>query len=504
MTKLASINFDEWEQLVRSGRGGQIREHILKIQDSKLSRNDTLKVANYARRVGLSLVSINLLRAFVRSDAGINNKASNDEKSEYAAALIREGVVGEGLKILRDVDTSAYPESLLYSAFGLFTRWDYEASIPLLQKYVKLTGSEYQKILGHINLVAALIFTKNLDQADVLLARLIQQTQKEQYKLSHSYCLELYGQYYLQQKDYKKARNYFNKAGALSANSATSMPFLVRKWLAITDLIEASASGKKDLSAKDIKQFNLIKDEALKIKDFETVRTCDLHLAICKRDKNLAKHVYFGSAHRKFRENVAVQISHFTEIPEQYDQILPSNNNNTLVKNETRCFDMHQGSEIAGSVKLKNNQAMHRVFQIIASDFYKPVRATEIFSLAFPNEYFDQSVSINRVHQVVKRLRIWLTESEVPLQIIENKNTYRIQNTSSYKIRWTDRQQTFEKNFLVNKLFKKFKNDTFKLQEAASYLEMPSRSASRALKKAIDESLIELVGGGSTSCYKIK
>lgn len=503
MSKLNGLNFDDWEQLIRSGRGGQVREQIAKVKDAKLSRNETLKVANYARRVGLASVAINLLRAFVRTDVGIKNNASSEEKSEYAAALIREGVVGEGLKLLKDVDATAYPEALLYSSFGLFTRWDYEASLPLLQKYVKLAPNDYQRILGNINLVASLIFTKNLDEADDLLKKLINQTQQEQFRLSHSYCLELYGQFYIQQKDYKKAREYFNRAGSLSANSATSMPFLSRKWLAITDLLEASDLRKNALSAKDLKQFYSVKEEALRIKDFETVRTCDLHLAVCKHDKALAKHVYFGSAHRKFRESVAAQVSHFTDIPEHYDQIF-GGLDRLNSKDQINYFDMHEGAEVDGEAKLKNNQAMHRVFQIIASDFYKPVRATEIFSLAFPNEYFDQSVSINRVHQVVKRLRVWLEESEVPLRIVEHANTYKIESESAYAIRWTDRQQVFEKNYIVNKLQKEFKNKLFKLNDAALSLNMPSRSASRVIKKAIDEGYIERSGGGHATLYKIK
>lgn len=499
MSKLKNLDSSSWESLIRSGQGNKLRAEIIKLQESKFSRLDTLKLANFSRRVGLPQISIKLLKPLVRSNTGLNNKASSEEKAEYSAALIREGVVGEGLKILNSItDKKEYPESMLYSAFGLFTRWDYEASIPLLKEYVELTQNEYQRILGHINLVASLIFTKKFKEANSLLQKLVQQTQQEQFKLSHSYCLELYGQYYLQLKDFEMARNYFQKAGALSANSATSMPFLVRKWLAITDLL--ASKSKVSSSNTEVKQIEAIKAEALNFSDYETVRTCDLHLAIYLKDKNLAKHVYFGSSHRKFRENVAEQIQHFTDIPEQYDQLLsdkPAGSKNI------RCFDMHEAKELDSDINLKNGQAMHRVFKIISSDFYKPVRATEIFSLAFPNEYFDQSVSINRVHQIIKRLREWLDEHDVPIEIIENNNSYRIQNTEPYLIRWFDKQQVLGNNFHLNKLHKKFKNNLFKLSDASDFLDMPSRSTSRLIQKAVGDGAIEQVGGGASTKYRI-
>lgn len=496
MSKLKDLDSSTWENLIRSGQGNKLKAEIIKLQDSKFSRSDTLKLANFSRRVGLPQISIKVLKPLVRSNTGLNNKASAEEKSEYAAALIREGVVGEGLKILNSItDKAVYPESLLYTAFGLFTRWDYEASIPLLTEYVKLTSNEYQRILGHINLVASLIFTKKFKEANVLLKNLIQQTQQEQFKLSHSYCLELYGQYYLQLKDFTMARTYFNKAGTLSANSATNMPFLARKWLAITDLM---ASTK---SKAEIQQLEAIKTEAQNFSDFETVRTCDLHLAIYLKDKELAKHVYFGSPHRKFRENVAQQILHFSDIPEQFQQILLSP---TGVSKKIRCFDIHAAKELETDIELKNGQAMHRVLKVISSDFYKPVRATEIFSLAFPNEYFDQTVSINRVHQIIKRLRQWLITSSIPLEIIENNNSYKIQSTAPYSILWFDKQQVFGNSFHLNKLHKKFRNNLFKLQEASLFLDMPSRSTSRIMQKAVLDGAIEQVGGGASTKYRIK
>lgn len=501
MAKLKELTANNWEQKIRSGQGGLLRSEILKIQDSKFSRKDTLKLANYARRVGLPRISLKLLRPFVRLQTGLNNNATPAEKSEYAGALIREGIVGEGLKILNSIDDKTiYPESMLYYSFGLFTRWDYEAAVPFLEKYVANAPNEYQKIMGNVNLAASLLFVKKYEDAEYLLKNLTRQTKKDEFRLSHSYCLELFGQYYLQLKEYKMARDYFKKAASLSANSATSMPFLSRKWLAITALMESAHKNPSARSGSELQDLKSIKVEALKISDYETVRTCDLHLAVCKRDKELAKHVYFGSPHRKFRENVAEQISIFCDIPEQYNQ---SFENKPASKTKVRCFDMHEAKEINSEIYLKNGQAMHRVLQTIASDFYKPVRATEIFSLAFPNEYYDPTVSINRVHQVIKRLRRWLSESVVPLKIIEDNNSYQVIGSEQYLIRWTDRQQVFDADYRLNQLNKKFRNNLFNLHDAGVHLNMPARSVSRLLKNAIENGLIRQEGAGPQTKYRI-
>lgn len=495
MSDNTDYNFDDWEQSIRSGRGAQVREAISKAQNDKLSRYEKLKIANFARRVGLSELSLKLLRQLVRPAEGIKSQATEGEKAEYACALIREGLVGEGIKILQEVKYQDYPEALLYHSFGLFTRWDYETALPILRNYVNLTKNDYQKIIGNVNLIAALIFTDQIDEALKNLSWMLEQTKTDEFKLTHAFCLELKGQCLLELKEFKQAREFFEKAGNYTKHSGTNTPFLVRKWLSIAD-VQEDQHHKRKVSLESIEK---IKTEAQNIKDWETLRTCDLHLSIANNDEELAKFVYFGTPHRKLREKTRKMVSGFTQLPTQYSRIYGSDHTQSP---RLRTFDMVEARELDSDIKLKTGQTMHRLFKVLSADFYKPVRATEIFSLVFVNEYFDPSVSINRVHQAIKRLRDWIDESTIPLYISENNNSYRIESEETYALRWTDKAHLLESDSQVNMLYVQLKDQVFTVAKAAELLEMSERSMSRLIKKAVDENKLVRIGAGAQTRYQ--
>lgn len=449
-----------------------------------------------ARRVGLPFITLNYLKAIVRPPDGSHSFANAEEKSEYACALIKEGLVAEGLKILSTVNPQEFPDALLYTCFGLFTRWDYESAEPKLKLYLKQNITNYQKLVGQTNLIAALVFLNKTDEAQYYLNDLLTKTSQIEYKLIHSYGLELSGQCQIEQKNYSKAEEFFMAAGNYSAQSSTSTPFMVRKWLAITELLKSS---RHNLS-KDINIYK-IQNEAIKLNDWETVRSCDLHLAICTEDSELIQKVYFGTPHHKLRLKIKSKAHSFFQMPEYYNQIIT--NTDCVDLNSSRSFDIENAIEIESSTKLKQGFVLHRLLKVIAADFYKPIRANEIFSLVFTSEYFDPVVSVNRVHQAIKRLRIWLETHNIPIEITENQNTYKLTSPSKYILRWPQTHQSLTKDEYSNNVLKKhFTNQVFSTKEASRALQVSERTASRILKNAATDGLVEIHGSGPNTKYK--
>ena len=84
---------------------------------------------------------------------------SDQELIEYAGSLIEVGCLQEAFGYLERVDTKKFPEALLIRSFGLFANWDYVHAIPLLEQYIDNSKiSDYQKLVGKINLAASMIF----------------------------------------------------------------------------------------------------------------------------------------------------------------------------------------------------------------------------------------------------------------------------------------------------------------------------------------------------------
>ncbi|MGZ3691416.1 MAG: hypothetical protein ACXVAX_07930, partial [Pseudobdellovibrio sp.] len=378
--------------------------------------------------------------------------------------------------------------SLLYLSFGLFTRWDYESAEPHLRLYLKQNISRYQSLVGRTNLIAALIFLSKIDEAQILLKDLLSLTAESEYHLLHSFALELLGQCEVEKKEYKAAKKYFSEAGKGSKNSSTSTPFMVRKWLSIVELLEQNNPNA----------VCRIQEEASELQDWETLRSCDLQIALATQNSELLQKVYFGTPHYKFREKVKVKSEHFYSINNSFDRIYKNDD----VPGDLRIFDIEAASEIGSDIKLKKGQTLHRLLKVISADFYKPVRAAEIFSLVFPNEYFDPEISINRVHQAIKRLRNWIKAGSIPLEIVEKNNTYKLVGTSHYAIRWPKENTDFSKARInLNGFAKHFSGRDFNVREVSQMLNIPERSAFRLVKSAVEAGYLKVIGSGPRTRY---
>ena len=437
MSKITEFDFSDFETKIRSGRGAEVRKFISVLNSKKLSRFEKLKFANLARRVGLAK-----------------------------------------------------------QAFGFFTRWDYESAEPLLRSYLRQNISTYQQLVGHTNLIAALVFLEKIEEATVLLEELLRLTDATEYQLINSYGLELSGQCQLELKNYQKARVFFEKAGQGAKNSSSNTPFLVRKWLAILELSENEDS--RDFSSLGI---HSIRAEAVNLRDWESARSCDLQLALITKNVGLAQQVFFGTAHYKFRQKLKSKTDSFFEMPASYDRLLGEN---TPPSSAPRVFDIETAEESGSEIQLKPGQTLHRLLKVIAADFYKPIRANEIFSLVFANENFDPAVSGNRVHQAIKRLRDWISENEIPLQIAENDSAYSLVGTAPYVIRWPITHTTLQREKVgVLQLTKNFPAGNFTVKEAGLALGISDRTASRLIKTALEKSELQKISSGPSTKYKL-
>ena len=67
-------------------------------------------------------------------------------------------------------------------------------------------------------------------------------------------------------------------------------------------------------------------------------------------------------------------------------------------------------------------------------DFYRPLRAYELFDLIYKNERFNPESSPNKIYQLVHRTQALLNLSQVPLEIIFQNNYYRLTTKQNYSI----------------------------------------------------------------------
>src|SRR4051794_10341870 len=117
--------WDSLEVLIREGRLGEASELLKGIPLRGLPRKEVRLFASFCRRCGLYLLGLRALSPIIRNDYSRSNPKPA-EVVEYSANLLRLGATEEAIERLRQVEPNDEPNSLLFLAFCLFSRWQYE------------------------------------------------------------------------------------------------------------------------------------------------------------------------------------------------------------------------------------------------------------------------------------------------------------------------------------------------------------------------------------------
>lgn len=292
------IRISEIDELIRLGKGDEAVRKLRELARSKVPRENALRVANLARRANLPLLAIRLLYPIVRPSSKVPVVPTDKEKAEYAGNLLRIGAAIEANRILKGINTSKAPEALLFGAFACFSQWDYASAIPLLSGYiVSPLLDDYQKLVGKVNLSAALVFEREHDRAGTLLEEILKQTGDGHFPLLYGNALELSAQNMLLQGKLDEAESYLTRSERELARSGGLDAFFVRKWKSIIRML------RKPARAKDA-NLDSTREEARSRSHWETIRDCDFFEAVHNEDKELLTHLYFGTPFASFRTRV--------------------------------------------------------------------------------------------------------------------------------------------------------------------------------------------------------
>jgi tetratricopeptide (TPR) repeat protein len=479
------------EAQTRQGRLGSARMLIRKISLKGIKRTHRLRLAQLARRVGLSLAAVRILNPIVRPKKILLDPASHSEKAEYAAALIDAGAVNEGNDLLVDLDYRREPRILLFRSFGLFTHWDYAAAVPLLETYIKTCRDDYQKLVGQVNLAAALVTLNKSEQAEPVLKSLVELTQKQGHLRLHANCLELLAQLHFTRDQFAKAEKCLEEASEVLKSTGSLDEFFVKKWSLFLEM------SKRPVTESDRKRLDLVKATALRKNHWEGARDCDYFLAKRLNDVSLLTHLYFSTPHQGFRDRVKNVLK---GEPAEYIWNLKSDH-----KRPHTYFDLASGRDSRSDISLKVDQLPYRMLVILSADFYKKSRVPALFANLYPGEYYDPETSHFRVHQVLERLKKWFTVNELPLAISEDHGFYSLDANGTYGIRKTLHDQ--KKTPLEKKIWElthSVRGSEFSTVALAQSSGRPLRSVQRLIEAGVKTGILEQTGETWNRSYKFK
>lgn len=413
------------EGLIRGGKTRDARHKLSKIETEKIPRAAILPLAILARRSNLPHLALKLLHPVVRRS--IEPPATVAEKGEYAASLSFIGAGPEAYQLLEDLDPSNCPEILLYRSFALFSVWNYKASITYLEKYTTMPDLDpYKRLVGKLNLAAAMVNERLLPPAEALLNELANATEKDNLKLLRGNVYELQAQVALLRGFYSTAEKHLFGAEDHLKETGGIYSLFVRKWRAIVKLkSDESEAGR----AEGLKMLKLIRLEAVKRCHWETVRDCDRHQAFTEKNLELFFQVYFGTPYEGYRRRLLKEYPGELKVPGHYFlKFKPHFEPRTFVDVVTGEINKRTSGDPVPKIvaSLGEDLELLKTFQALAKDYYAPIRLPSLFSSVFSGEFYVPGKSSAKAYRMVQKLRAWFEERKLPIQINEFQSFYSV------------------------------------------------------------------------------
>ncbi len=410
-------------------RQGSFQEAIVEIHRLEAfarqwKLQDILHFANICRRAGLPLISLKCLRPWIFLDSMVRSDAAKAAKVMYAAALFNIGANKEASSFFHGISEDQFPEILLHESFGLFREWRYKKSIPLLRRYIQHTSlTDYQRLVGKVNLIAALIFVG--ESTDKLMKESMQQAQKMNASLLYSNLLELQAQESIVKGQTDMAMQALQKASQFLSQGSSAYDLHLQKW---TWFLRAQ-SGQESMQ-KLAQDRHEIQKKAVQLNHRETLRDMDLYWGHFAEDDSYIQKVWYGSPYTHYRDRIhkltgkdlsGLQEHSYIWTPDSEDH------HDQKVRMQLPLDLQDQGSSLT-------DQGL-KILRLLSQDFYRPVRIGELFSQLYPDEHFDPHHSVDRLKKGLHRTRISLQELKLDLHLQWRKSEIQLTGTSSLKIK---------------------------------------------------------------------
>jgi tetratricopeptide (TPR) repeat protein len=479
---------------LRAGKLETVKQALEKMESQKFPRPLLVKIANLARRAGHQRYAVRLLRSIVRAEKPIIPEASAEEKIEYAVSLLRLGGVAESFNILAELDGNKHPEILLYEAFCHFNTWNHGKAIPLLEKYVSsgsVTG--YQLLVGKSNLALAYTVEMQFEKGKKVIEDILASADKKSQKLLVGFAHQLYSELLIGQRNEKQALVHLKAAEELLKDANYRYSLHNNQLSAVIKLLSPKTSEK------GIAELKKVREIAAQKKLWEFLRDCDLYEAALTKNKEILTKLYFGTPFENYRKRLFQMYGE--EVTFDADFIYCPLGK---PQHENFCLDVNAGVDLKSGSKIGIGQLLHKLLVVLSGDFYRPFKLQTLFSILFPDEYYNAS-SPHKIYDLIRRLDAWFKTNGIPIKVISHREEYRLKLTNPYGLKikpFVNVEGPMDK--FVDHIKSAFKDEWFSCADVVKLTGFSRSKAKRFLREGIELNKIESSGQSKTTRYLIK
>jgi hypothetical protein len=305
---------------------------------------------------------------------------------------------------------------------------------------------------------------------------------------------------YFLRGDLAKAQECIQKSAKILSGSQSRYELLAKKWHAVIHLFQ----NPNELKA--LQDLRLLRDEAIKARDWETVRDFEFYEAFSRRDDDLFLRLYHGTPYTSYRKRIKKIYQPEMQIPKMVDWIFTGPEiAQTKTKPEAknlRVFDLSKGCELGGGAALTKQPMLFRLLQFLTKDFYRPMPLGAVFSHLYPKEKFNPESSPNRTYMVAKRLRGWFEEQGIPLDVEVDNELFRLKALEPYVLRISFQNFNVSQNeALFESAEKFFGSQRFSAVQLAEGLGLPPSRVQKFLTWAVQRRKMKRLKVGRSSVF---
>ena len=488
--KVTSRFLDRLEEQIRTNSAPKLKD-LIKFNRNRIPRRLVARYANLLRRLGATKHALTILNPIVRNNFG---KPSTEEAIEYASCLCRLDLVDEGIALLTNILNDSRPEIYLELAIAYMTKWEYQDAIPFLLRYLKFENlTPYKVCVGEINLAASYLFTEDKDSAELILKNLLAKVKEKNFSLLWGNALELLGEVYLSRKKYDLASQCFRDCGDRLVGSDPRYQLYLERWKVIIKML------KENGSEESLNMWRSVRKQSAEIFDWNSLRELELYKAVVTNDAAMIKSLYFGVPYPGYRRRILSIWGKPIESTEKYDRKI---GRGKALPN--KVLDIKAGRDLFTGRQLKPGLAVHRLLQVLASDFYAPFLTEKIFSQVFKGQFFNPITSPLQVRQLINRLNKWFVSNKIPFSVKRSIAGYRIRADEAYIIRTPASPITRTRvDDFVSLLEHHGLVEDFSAKMVIEKLGLSRRSAIRLLSEGVTSGKIIRRGRAKSTVYEI-
>ena len=478
---LAKLN-----ELTREGKVREVTAEILRASKGGLPRDELPALADIAYRNDQIALGLRILQPMIRDAREGLAPATPEALTIYATLLQRMGAIEEAGNYLLGIKN--HTPALLRLAFIHFAKWDYHRAIPLLQRYISLLEGSYEELVGRVNLLAAQIAIGDLPAAETSSRALhLKLDVFPQYKILSGNCLELDAQMALLKGDLFHAEDLLRLAALALDGQASRYLLFVNKWKAVVDLIKTPQS---ETARQNVLK---VREDALHIRHWETVRDCDFHLSRLTHDRDLLKRVLLGTPYRSFLDRIRLV----------YGILPPTSRTLEFCPQKIGEKPLSIGLNLEDlPINCFLNSTSWALIQLMVKDLYRPPRIGVAFAALYPNEFFDVFHSPQRVRNSVFRFNQWTTQFNIPLKILARDGDLLLNCPPGLGVAFKARSRPLSRNQALLARFRLLSDGrSFTSDQLALAMNMTRQSALGLLRSALTSKRIAKIGRGKRTRY---